>query len=465
MATKNSWYVSLLLILLGGSIYGQNDSINKLSFSQFLGLVKQYHPVAKQASLIPQSALANQLSSKGALDPKLFYDFRNKFYDGKNYYALSNGGFTIPTWFGLDIKAGFEQNTGVYLDPENSVPSGGLLYSQVSLPLLQGLLIDERRATIKQAKLFVALSEYDKINTLNELLYKAGKAYWDWNMSFYNLKVYENAVALSLQRLEGVKMTHTFGDRPAIDTVEASIQWQDRLLNFQQAQLDYRTKSLLLSNFLWLENDVPVELTDKTTPSDESIDTTLIFNPTIIDSLVSNHPSLKMYDFKLKQLRIEQRLKQDKFKPKLNLNYNPLFSAESMNIAYENNYKWGVSFAFPILLRKERGDVQLTKIKWENTNYERKNKNVELLNKTKASLNEFNSYKTQVTLYARNVDNYERLWDSERKLFERGESSLFMINSREMSYINAQIKLNELKNKREKAALETRYAFGLLSTF
>jgi hypothetical protein len=39
-----------------------------------------------------------------------------------------------------------------------------------------------------------------------------------------------------------------------------------------------------------------------------------------------------------------------------------------------------------------------------------------------------------------------------------------MINSREMSYINAQIKLNEIINKNKKAALETTYAFGTLNT-
>ena len=39
-----------------------------------------------------------------------------------------------------------------------------------------------------------------------------------------------------------------------------------------------------------------------------------------------------------------------------------------------------------------------------------------------------------------------------------------MINSREMSYINARIKLNEIINKNKKAALETEYAFGLLHT-
>ncbi len=174
--------------------------------------------------------------------------------------------------------------------------------------------------------------------------------------------------------------------------------------------------------------------------------------------------SLKIYDFKLKQLSVEKKFKQDKLKPKVNVNYNPLFTAENFNGNYLNNYKWGVSVGFPIFLRKERGDLQLTKIKIENTNFDNLNKRIELRNKTKAAINEYTIYIKQITIYSKNLVNYERLWQSEKRLFESGESSLFMINSREMSYINAQIKLNEIINKNKKAALEAEYCFGILST-
>jgi outer membrane protein TolC len=463
--SSHKFYLVIMLFLISTHSFGQVDTLQQLSLPQFMQMVKQFHPIAKQADLIPKSAEASTLAARGAFDPKLFYDFRNKFYDDKNYYSLGNGGFYIPTWFGLELKAGYERNQGNYLNPENSMPDQGLLYSQISLPLLQGLLIDERRATLKQAKLYVDLSEFDKINVLNELLYRAGKAYWDWYLAYANLKIHENAVVLSQTRFEAVRKTFVFGDRPAIDTVEANIQLQDRIINLQQALMEFRTKSLLLSTFLWIADDTPIELTNKTIPTDIVKDDERYFNLNVaaIDSLIESHPSLMVYDFKIKQLKIEERFKKDKLKPKLNINYNPLFSADNLNLTYQNNYKWGMSVAFPILLRKERGDLQLTRIKIENTQYENKGKRIELLNKTKASINEFSNYKIQIDIYTKNVSNYERLWQSERKLFDRGESSLFMINSREMSYINAQIKLNEIINKNKKAALETVYSFGKLS--
>jgi len=444
------------------------DTLIKLDIFTFMEYVKQNHPLVKQANLITEVAEANKLMARGNFDPKLYYDLGNKYFDSKNYYAVQNGGLKIPTWFGLELKGGYEQNTGTYLNPENTTPNNGLIYSQLSLPLLQGLIIDERRAVLKQAKLFGEFSVFEKNNIINELLYKAGKSYWDWELSYANLKVYEEAVKLSQIRFDATKKLTKLGDRPTIDTVEANIQLQDRILAYQQALMDFKTKSLLLSNFLWLENNVPVEITEKTIPeinekSNKELENYILRSVLKIDSTINEHPNLKIYDFKLQQLSIEKKFKSDKLKPTLNVNYNPLFNPDNIYFNYQNNYKWGAAFSFPIFLRKERGDLKLTKIKIENTKLEVINKRNELTNKVKASINELNNYKNQMDIYSKNVTNYEQLWLSEKKLFETGESSLFMINSRETGYINAKIKLNEIKNKYHKSTLEAKYSFGQLN--
>lgn len=467
MKLRNNFFFLFFLSAFVNTCFGQQDSLSQLGFTDFLKLVKQHHPLVKQANLITKSAEANVLSARGNFDPKLFYDFNSKFYDSKNYYELGEGGFKIPTWYGIEVKGGYEQNNGRYLNPENTTPDQGLVYTQISMPLLQGLIIDERRATLKQAKVFQELSTYDKINIINEILYGAGKVFWEWQMAYSNLQVHKNAVNLSQTRFEAVRKTAILGDRPAIDTVEANIQLQDRLLHLQQAELEYRTKSLLLSNYLWMENNVPIELTEKTIPETTlktATNNAINGHVAKLDSLVNSHPALKIYEFKLEELAIEKRLKQDKLKPSLNVNYNPLFNAENLNMGYQNNYKWGVTVGFPIFLRKERGALELTKIKIENTKLDAVNKRNELVNKTKSTINEFNISQKQIDIYSKNVNNYQRLWESEKRLFESGESSLFMINSREISYINAQLKLNELFNKNKKAALEAEYSFGLLNT-
>jgi outer membrane protein TolC len=455
----------LLLIVLNLTIMvnGQDKSVLTLSLPNYLELVSQYHPLAKQANLYISNAEANTLIARGGFDPKLFYDFRNKFFDSKNYYALSNGGLEIPTWWGISIKTGVENNTGQYLNPENNVPQQGLMYAQISMPLLQGLMIDERRAALKQAKIFEQMSEFEQRNAINELLYRAGKTYWDWYLSYLNEQIISNAVNISRERLKAVGLSVRFGDSPGIDTVEANIQLQDRLLQLQQVELEYLTQSLLLSNYLWSENNEPIVITERTLPDTASFSTALVnWSVRNTDSLMNSHPVLKVYEYKLSHLAVERKWKQEKLKPNLQLNYNPLLSTQNVSMGFQNNYKWGLAVGFPVLLRKERGDLKMTNIKIANINYENSNKRNELVNKTSAAISAYYSYSSQQELYNNNVRNYEQLWRSEKRLFDSGESSLFMINSREMSYINAQLKLNEIINKNKKSALEVEYSFGLL---
>lgn len=207
MKHLNKFCFVLMFIVLSINTYSQIDSNLKLSFNNYLQIVKHNHPLVKQADIITKSAAANTLMSRGSFDPKLFYEFNNKFFENKNYYELQNAGLKIPTWYGIEIKTGFEQNMGMYLNPENTTPVQGLSYAQISVPLLQGLIIDERRSTLLQARIFEQQSNFDKILTVNEILYKAGKAYWEWQLAYSNLSIFENAVKLSQIRFDAIKKT------------------------------------------------------------------------------------------------------------------------------------------------------------------------------------------------------------------------------------------------------------------
>jgi hypothetical protein len=60
------------------------------------------------------------------------------------------------------------------------------------------------------------------------------------------------------------------------------------------------------------------------------------------------------------------------------------------------------------------------------------------------------------------ANHYFTLVLSERTLFETGESSLFLINAREMNYLGAQSKYIEFIAKTQKSALSEQYVTGML---
>jgi outer membrane protein TolC len=184
-----------------------------------------------------------------------------------------------------------------------------------------------------------------------------------------------------------------------------------------------------------------------------------------LDSLSEKHPALRQYRYKIEGLGVERRLKKEQLKPNLNFSYTPLSEPINNNPVSGlslNNYTWGVEFSMPIFLRKERGDLAITNFKLKESLLDLRNKNAEITYKAVASLNTWTVTHSQANLYQKTVRDYAGLLNGERQKFDAGESSVFLVNRRELGYINAQVKLIALLAKNYKAALGAEYALGLL---
>ncbi len=79
--------------------------------------------------------------------------------------------------------------------------------------------------------------------------------------------------------------------------------------------------------------------------------------------------------------------------------------------------------------------------------FERDNAQVEIQNKVIAIYRELDSFITQNELIVNIVQDYTTLLDAEERKFSFGESSLFLVNSRESKLIDAYLKRNEMQNK------------------
>ena len=127
----------------------------------------------------------------------------------------------------------------------------------------------------------------------------------------------------------------------------------------------------------------------------------------------------------------------------------------------EKNYKLGVTFSTPILLRRERGDLGLAKAKINFKTYERDLKLLKLTTKLDAEIYNFETVEQQLGIYTNNVNGLQKLLRGEMMRFEVGESSLFLVNAREVSLISAQTTLNDLAAKRKSAYAKMLNAAGL----
>ena len=433
------------ITLFSQDIPENNVADNTLSLNEFLAYVKEYHPISKLANFEISTAQAELLKSRGAFDPKVTVDWQNKEFKGSEYYDILNSTFKIPTWYGIEVKAGFEQNQGKFLNPQNNVPEDGLYSAGVSVPIGQGLFINDRMADLKQAKIMQDLSEAQRDIRLNELLSDAVIAYLDWYLANREVDLFENFVGRAEIRFDGIKQSALAGDIPTIDTLEAGIIVQDRKLSLEQANLKLIKSRLKLSNFLWFEDNIPLELSPLVDPEEldrNSLDAVLGTNLLQLENFVlEDHPKIRALDFKIDQLEVNQRLKAEMLKPQLDLEYNFINERvgqfENFNT---NDYKAGVFFKLPLFLRKERGNLKLAKIKVNEAQLDLDFESLQLQNKIQASRSEILSFITQLNTFQSIVKDNSSLLKAEERKFSFGESSVFLINSREVKLIDARLK-------------------------
>jgi outer membrane protein TolC len=444
-------HVFLAFLFFGFSAKAQVSLSKELTYPEFLGFVKKYHPLVKNANLEVSKAQANLMMARGGFDPKIEVDFSQKQFKDQEYYSILNSSFKIPTWYGIEIKAGFDNNEGIYLNPENKAPSQGLSSLGISVPLGQGLFINQRMADVQKAKMQLKLSEFERKLQAIEVLYDASLAYFNWKKTYDEVKLYQEYKTNAEIRFKGIQNLISQGDKPVIDSIEAGIIVKNRMLNLEDAKLKLTKAKLELSNFMWLENNIPLEISDELFPEinleftiQESLKTNDLLNT---DFSITNHPKINALQSKIDILNVEKRLKANMLLPKIDVGYSYLSEPGYFNNYQFEDYKIGLDFYFPLFLRKERGSLKLAKYKIQETEFTLDLERVQLSNKISAQKTEIESLIKQKEIIKGLVKDNVTMLNSEEKLFSFGESSLFLINTRENNVVSAQLSKIALENR------------------
>jgi len=452
----------VLVLFFSANLLGQTDSL-LLTYEQFLQQIYQSHPIAKQINIQRDVAAQYLKKARGGFDPKVGADWDFKNFDKKNYYNILNAYLKVPIWSDIAIEAGYNYTNGYYLNPENKLPEAGQAYLGVKIPLLNGLWTSERRTTLQQAKLMLGASEAEIQALLNDLLYKAGKTYWDWVKVYNELLVVRESLENAKTQFKATKTSFEQGDKPAVDTLKSFIQIQERTVLLANKLIEVQNATRLVSSYLWNANQEPLVLQEGMYPVALQ---QLAMQP-LEDDLLENslnqlqqHPNILMYDFKLQNLDLERKLKVNNLLPKLDFKYNFLSTEHvdffpSSAAAPVENYKLGVKFSMPIFIRKERADLALVKLKLKATSYQQEAKRRDLQVKVENYFNEVQNFALQTTTIEQMVANYTALLEVERIKFSIGESSVFMVNTRENQLLDAQMKLI----KQQVTYLKSRMAF------
>jgi hypothetical protein len=445
---------SALFSLLNANVYSQ-----ELTLTEYLNWVLQEHPLAEKARLNPQMRNAQYLQVKGLFDPVLESKFKNKFFKGTEYYSTSETSLSYNTPYAIGLVGHFDVNSGAYVNPADYTSNSGLLALGVSVPLLKGLVIDERRMAKKRAEVMLEAGNLEQQLAINELLGQSVQLYSDWYFAVRKNNIIDSLVSTSERRFFAVRSRYLGGDRSAIDTLEAYVQNQNRLLQFQESKLEVIKSRIALVAFLESRDENRVAILNETiSPSSNFKNELAPFRQgTYLFAQLDAHPELALYTNKGESLRIEEKWKVEKLKPKLNVEYHFLnkdFSEGLPSYFSTNNYKWGAEFSMPLFLREARGDLKVQRIKIEENNLNIEWKRNQLEQKTLALEVAYTNTLSQQELADSNAKLYERLLQAENTKLFNGESSLFLVNQRENSYFENAIKALELDRKVQQVRID-----------
>lgn len=451
MKMRYRFVLVFLMICVVQPVFGQ-DTL-RLSHQEFLAAVKSYHPLAFKYRLQNEIARAEIQRARGNFDPVVEGKKGEKTIDGIDYYKETNIGLGIPTWYGIELNGSYNYIDGQKLN--NSDTRGGLYQFGLTVPLAKNLVYDRRRALLDQARIGLQMTEAEQLVLTNDLLLAADNAYWNWVKEYEIFLLQSRAVTINQDRLALTRKTYQYGERAAIDTTEALSQLQSFELEQKDAYLQFVKATQELSLFLWKENQQPYDILEGILPSE-----TLMGNVAYQDYAqllaqlsnqpLANHASVMFYLRKQDFLESERRLKFQSFLPKLDLTYN-FFNKENYRSEFfplfQNNYQYGLKLEIPIFLRQARGDYRIAKNKVQQNLLDIDYKRQEINTKLNTYKNEVLNYRNQIDIATQNIDNYERLVKAEEAKYNAGESSLFLINSRENKLIDAQEKILELRLK------------------
>jgi outer membrane protein TolC len=452
------------------SLFVLPDSAKAFTLENFYYLIVQHHPSAKQIDLLTDIAKQEIRLARGNFDPKLELQYQQKNFEGTEYYDKLNGSIKFPSVLPFDPKIGIERNEGTYLNPENYIANDfnyQQFFAGITMPLGRGLITDERRAALRQAELFGEMTEAEQVKQINKLLLDAAKDYWQWYFSYYNYRVQNRGVVVAAEIFRRVKVNADQGEASVVDTIQAKITLQERLVQQQEALLNFQNTGIALSTYLWdsLSNPLALSLHWAPVRPDENWSMTTAALQELKEQAIQNHPELQKLSVKLKQLEIERKLAVEFIKPTIDASYtflNQPFDPEwNSSFSIGENYKLGIDFSFPIFIRKERAKLAQTKIKISSTRFERSLAERQVINQIESSFNTLVNTGTIINQLSDMVVNYERVLQAEFLNLENGESDLFKINVQQEKLINAQSKYLKMLSEYEKYKANLYWAAGV----
>ncbi|MFM7389749.1 MAG: TolC family protein [Vampirovibrionales bacterium] len=417
-------------------------------------LVERRHPELVLANLYVQRAEAKQQTATGSFDPRLeggtgYKRFNSSTMPESPLEAFQHDvAVTQRLRSGATVEAGWQQNRGNLSFSVSPTGQGGEWGVSLTQPLLQYRGINPQLAQERQAELEQQVAVAGVRLVRLNLLAEAQHAYWAWQEQYNTVFIHQQLVQLASERKAQVDRRATTGDLPLIDVTEAEQTLQRRRVSFTKAKEAFLKQGLKLLWYVYPQpqqwNEVAQQLstTDitplptvwKTYQPPQQLQPTDVGGNVLL--ALQKRPEFSQLTLSEQLSKIDLALARTTLLPKLDLILSPGYQVGEAGIG--GTLKAGLKFSVPLRNNTALGKVRLAEVDLASVDA----KSQLTLQKIHLALETLAVQWQQGWQQAEQAyqawQQSEALAVAERRRFELGDSTLFLVNRRESDAAAAQ---------------------------
>ena len=453
MASKTGAAFSLFCLVSAGfgslsfvhAMTQPSEEMSPLRLEDVLSSVDKFYPAIQSAEADLEAQRGKFGAARGAFDPKISANW-GEHRDGypNNDMIGAKASSQIP-FTGVTADFGWDRTRGSFpvYEGDQQTGSDGRWKAGVTVPLLRDFLTDGARAGLKAEGLKTEEKEQSAKLVRLETYAKAAVAYWEWLARIEARKIVEDLLKLADQRDVFIGKRVHRGDAPAIDSVDSQRVILQRRAQLTKARQEQLNAELDLSLYLRTSDEVTVRPSPaRALPWLDPKRAERRVGLKDIEAVIARYPGVRKLQFEVRQAEIQSRLANQNILPRLDLRLEaaryqgqlPSFRSDDSELFA------GVQFSIPLFNFSARGKRQAAESELLSRRLELSLKEQQL----RVELQQLDSETTAarevfLTNYAE-IDASDRIAAAERKKFERGDSTLFLVNARETDAALARVK-------------------------
>ncbi len=432
--------LTIILVLMA-----QTSVAAELTLNAVLDSAKLHTPLIAEANANVRLADAEARAATGVFDLTLLQDNYARlsgFWDGKISNTQVSQRFAD---FNGRVYAGYRVSTGDFPIYEDILftNSGGEAKLGVVFSLLQNRDFDQDRFAVLNGRLEKNRAELDAQLTRVQVQFQAMTSYKEWLAAGLSLQAYEDLLTLALNRQSAFEQRVDRGDLATIFLTENRQNILKREVLVNEAQRTFMNAAQKLSFYyrdsqgnpqLARAEQLPFQFPERNEQVLQSIEDDL-------DRAAFQRPEVQLVDNEMKIAEAELRQGKNLFKPKLDVSLETSRDFGTGSITRQGtDVILAMNFSLPLERTTARGKISAAEAKIDRLAFKRQRINEQLGIEIQSIANDIAAARRYVGITGDEVVQASIMQDAEKRRFANGASDFFVLNLREETTADAQIR-------------------------